>query len=130
MAQEWRAWDAARETIARAQCRAGMAEQCGPRRVAAEWVAGLLDRRWVDEIARGVGARLRSGDAMPACRTGPSARYLARARLRFLTADSASVSVDLRCSTAGPPRVEVRGYVVMRRDGVWVARETATLTSG
>ena len=136
-AAEWRGWESARQTIARAQCRAGIAGTCAPKPAAAQWSAELLERANVRVFAAAVGARVVAGAAVPACGTSSAPRQLARARVRFVTADSAVVTVDVRCqpvlsdSTMPPPRVELRAYAVRRVDcSTWVARETASLTSG
>lgn len=137
-ASEWRGWAAARETIARAQCRAGIAGTCVPRPAAAQWSAELLERATVRVFATAVGARVVAGTSVPACGTPAAPRYLARARVRFVTADSAVVTVDVRCqptsadsTMAPPPRMELRAYAVRRVDcSTWVARETASLTAG
>lgn len=137
-AVEWRGWEAARQTIARAQCRAGIAGTCGPKPAAAQWSAGVLERANVRVFAAAVGARVVAGVAVPACSTSSAPRFLARARVRFVTPDSAVVTVDTRCqptatdsTTAPPARVELRAYAVRRVDcSTWVARETASLTSG
>jgi len=137
-ASEWRGWDAARQTIARAQCRAGIAGTCGPRPAAAQWSAELLERATVRVFAAAVGARVVAGAGVPVCGTPTAPRFLARARVRFVTADSAVVTVDVRCqptaadsTMALPQRMELRAYAVRRVDcRAWVARETASLTAG
>lgn len=140
-AAEWRGWESARQTIARAQCRAGIAGTCAPRLAASQWSAELLERANVRVFAAAVGARVVAGARVPACSTSSAPRFLARARVRFVTADSAVVTVDIRCQPAAsdsttdtmlpPPRVELRAYAVRRVDcRTWVARETASLTSG
>jgi hypothetical protein len=137
-AVEWRGWEAARRTIAGAQCRAGIAGTCAPKPAAAQWSAAVLDRANVRVFATAVGARVVAGAAVPACGAPSAPRFMARARVRFVTADSAVVTVDVRCqpttlepAVTPPPRVELRAYAVRRADcSTWVARETASLTSG
>ncbi|MFN0100334.1 MAG: hypothetical protein ACKVS7_16840 [Gemmatimonadaceae bacterium] len=127
-ASEWRGWESARQTIARAQCRAGIAGTCAPRPAVAQWSAELLDRANVRVFASAIGVRVVAGSAVPSCGSTSAPQYRARARVRFVTADSAVVTVEIRCQ---PARVELRAYAVRRVDcSSWVARETASLTSG
>jgi hypothetical protein len=85
----------------RARARPSPLRRSGPRAV--------LDRANVRVFATAVGARVVAGSAVPACGAPSAPRFLARARVRFVTADSAVVTVDVRCqpttleTTVTPP---------------------------